>query len=117
MYKEAVSILLILFIAVLFLNPGHLTMPESIVSMMIVGIITAFLFFAAYILNEKSADEREAIHILRAGRISYLSGVATLIAGIIVQGINHEIDHWLIIVLCVMLLSKLISRIYSRLKM
>ncbi len=117
MYKEAVSIFIILIIAILFLNPGHLTMPETMVSMMIIGIIIAFLFFAAYLLNETSADEREALHILKAGRISYLSGVAMLITAIIIQGIDHEIDHWLIIVLCVMLLSKLISRIYSRLKM
>lgn len=117
MFKEALTILIILIIAILFLNPGHLTMPDTMISMMIVGIIIAFLFFAAYLLNEKPADEREALHILKAGRISYLAGVAMLITAIIVQGLAHEIDHWLIIILCVMLLSKLISRIYSRLKM
>ena len=117
MIIEIISALVILGIAILFLNPGHLSMPDSMISMLIVGIIVAFLTFAAFILKEKSSDEREVIHILTAGRISYLVGVGALIAGIIIQGLNHEIDPWLVIVLCAMVFSKLLSRIYSRLKM
>lgn len=117
MIIETLSAVVILAIAVLFLNPGHLSMPDTMQSMLIVGIILAFLTFAAFILKEKSSDERESLHILAAGRISYLVGVGTLILGIIVQGLNHNIDPWLIIVLCAMVLSKLLSRIYSRFKM
>lgn len=117
MIVETVSAITILGIAILFLNPGHLTMPDNMVSMLIVALIIAFLTFAAYLLRERSSDERDAIHILTAGRISYLVGVAALILGIIFQGVQHEIDPWLVIALCAMIFSKLLSRIYSHFKM
>jgi hypothetical protein len=117
MIIEIISALAILGIAIIFLNPGHLAMPESIQSMLIVGLIISFLTFAAYLFREKSSDERESIHILTAGRISYLVGVGTLILGIVMQALKHEIDTWLVIALCAMVFSKLLSRIYSHFKM
>lgn len=117
MIIETISAIVILGIAILFLNPGHLTMPESMQSMLIVGLIISFLTFAAYLFHEKSSDERESIHILTAGRISYLVGVGTLIVGIIFQALKHEIDSWLVIALCAMVFSKLLSRIYSHFRM
>jgi hypothetical protein len=117
MIIESISAIAILGIAIIFLNPGHLTMPDSMVSMLIVGLIVSFLTFAAYLLREKSSDERETIHILSAGRISYLVGVGTLILGVVVQALKHEIDAWLVITLCAMIFSKLLSRIYSHFRM
>lgn len=117
MIIETISAFIILGITIFFLNPGHLLMPESLVAMLTIGLIVAFLTFAAFLLKEKASDEREAVHILTAGRISYLVGVGVLILGIVMQTARHEIDPWLIIVLCTMILSKLLSRIYARLKM
>lgn len=117
MIIETVSALVILGIAIIFLNPTHLTMPDTMVSMLIIGFIIAFLTFAAYLFRERSSDERESMHVLTAGRISYLVGVGTLIIGIILQALKHEIDPWLVIVLCSMILAKLTSRIYSQIKM
>lgn len=117
MIIETLSAFVILGITILFFNPGHLLMPESVVSMLTIGLIVAFLTFAAFLLKEKASDEREAVHILAAGRISYLVGVGVLILAIIMQTAKHEIDPWLIIVLCAMIFSKLLSRIYTRLKM
>ncbi len=117
MIIEAISALTILGIAILFLNSGNLTMPNSLLSMLILGLIISFLMFAAYLFREKSSDEREAIHILTAGRISYLVGVGTLILGVILQALKHDIDPWLIIALCAMVFSKLLSRIYSHFRM
>lgn len=117
MIIEIISALAILAIAILFLNPGHLSMPNSVQSMLIVGIIIAFLTFAAYLFHEKSSDERETVHVLTAGRISYLVGVGALIVGIIIQAISHDIDPWLVIALCAMVFSKIASRIYSQFKM
>ncbi len=117
MIIETISALVIIGIAIIFLNPGHLTMPDTMVSMLIIGIIIAFLTFAAFLFRERSSDERESVHILTAGRISYLVGVGTLITGIILQALKHEIDPWLVIVLCSMIVAKLTSRIYSQIKM
>ncbi|MEK7581288.1 MAG: hypothetical protein AAB512_03320 [Patescibacteria group bacterium] len=117
MIIETISAIAILGIAILFLNPGHLTMPDSMVSMLIVGLIVSFLTFAAFLFREKSSDERDTIHILTAGRISYLVGVGTLILGVILQALKHDIDPWLVIALCAMVFSKLLSRIYSHFTM
>lgn len=117
MIIETVSSFIILGIAFSFLNSENLSMPMGMQSTLILGIIIAFLIFAAYILREKSKDERESIHILAAGRISYLVGVGMLIFGIIIQGLGHNIDPFLVIVLCAMIISKLLSRIYFRFKM
>ncbi|MFS8159271.1 MAG: energy-coupling factor ABC transporter permease [Candidatus Roizmanbacteria bacterium] len=117
MIHETISAIAILGIAVLFLSPGHLTMPESIQSMLIIGLIISYLTFAAYLFREKSSDERESMHVLTAGRISYLVGVGTLILGLILQALRHEIDSWLVIALCAMVFSKLLSRIYSHFRM
>jgi len=117
MIIETISAIAILGIAILFLSPGHLTMPDSTQSMLIVALIVSFLAFSAYLFREKSSDEREAMHILTAGRISYLAGVGILILGIIIQALKHDIDPWLVVALCVMVFFKLLSRIYSYFRM
>ncbi|MBI2031876.1 MAG: hypothetical protein HYT08_04660 [Candidatus Levybacteria bacterium] len=117
MVIETISSVFILSIAIFFLNNKSLSMPMTVQSTLIVGIIVAFLIFSAYIFREKSKDERESIHILTAGRISYLVGVGALILGIVFQALVHNIDPWLIIALCAMITSKLLSRIYSYFKM
>lgn len=117
MIIETISAIAILGIATLFLNPGHLTMPDTMVSMLIIALIVSFLTFAAFLFREKSSDERETVHILTAGRISYLVGVGALILGIILQTLKHDIDPWLVIALCAMVFSKLLSRIYSHFRM
>lgn len=117
MILETISAVIILGIAILFLNPGNLTMPDSMVSMMIVSLIVAFLTFAGLMLKEKASDEREALHRLKAGRISYLAGVGILITGIVMQALAHAIDPWMVIALCVMVFTKLLSRIYSHFMM
>jgi hypothetical protein len=117
MLSESLSALGILGITILFLNPTHLTMPESVQSMLTLGLIVTFLIFAALIFREQASDERESMHRLISGRISYLAGVGTLITGLIIQASMHEIDKWLVIALCVMVLSKLLTRIYSQWRM
>lgn len=117
MFIELLSSIIILVITIIFLNPTHLTMPESVVSMLTLGLILSFLIFSALILREHTTDERESMHRLVSGRISYLSGVGILIVGIVVQATMHEIDKWLVISLCVMVLSKILSRIYSQYRM
>lgn len=117
MIIETISAITILGIAILFLNPGHLSMPDNMISMLMIAFIISFLTFAAYLLKENPSDERESIHILTAGRISYLVGVGSLILGTIFQTLQHEIDPWLVIALCAMIFSKLLSRIYSHFKM
>lgn len=114
---ETISTIFIVCIALLFLNPTHLTMPDSFNTMLMLGVIIAFLFFAGIVWKEKAEDERDQVHIIHAGRLSYIIGVGLVVIGILLQAVKHEVDAWLVITLCGMVLSKFLSRLYFRLKM
>ena len=96
---------------------SHLTMPTTTEAMLIVTLALTFIFFAAIVYKEKGSDERESIHISRAGRISYLVGVLILTLAIIFQTLMHDIDPWLVAALLGMVISKLLSRLYSHYRM
>ncbi|MDP3964978.1 MAG: hypothetical protein Q8Q20_05005 [bacterium] len=107
----ATAILIVLLVA--FLNPTQLLMPTTTETMLVVGIILFFLIFASLVWNERARDERDALHRMRAGRVSFLIGASGLVLGIVVQGFDHAIDPWLIGVLIAMVVSKIIARLYS----
>lgn len=110
-----VSSILIL-ILVLFLNSTQFAMPQTLAMLLLVALIVGFLLFAGLIWKEKAVDEREDLHRLVSGRISFLVGEALLVCGIVIQGLQHEIDPWLIYVLSAMVLAKIISRIFHEIK-
>ncbi len=94
-----------------------LTMPETTNAMIVVVMIVSFLAFVAFVFKEKSLDERESIHILKASRISYLVGVGVLVFALIIQTLMHSIDIWIVYAIIAMVVSKLVTRIYSHYKM
>ena len=107
----AVGIIGILF---LLANSNRLLMPSNIETMLQVLFIILFLGFAALIWRERAKDEREELHRLRAGRISFLVGSASLVIGIVYQASSlMDIDPWLLFTLVAMIVSKLVSRMYS----
>lgn len=113
---EAIIGVAILLILGIFLNPTNLLMPDSVNTMLILGLIVVFLAFASMVYKENAKDEREENHIQKSGRLAFLAGILTLVVGIVIQALRHEIDPWLIYGLSVMVLTKLITRVYSRLK-
>jgi len=100
----------------LFLYPNPLLMPQTLEMMFIIVFIILFFIYSAVIWNERGNDEREDLHILNAGRISFLVGSAILTIGILIQSLNHNIDPWLIYALIGMIFTKIVTRIYSELK-
>lgn len=115
--KEIVLSFILIGILGLFLTPLQLLMPMSSHTTITVLFIIAFLIFVALVWNEKSLDERDNIHKLFAGRVSYLVGTTLLATGVIVESITlHEIDPWLIFSLGAMILVKILTRLYSQIK-
>ena len=110
-----ISILLILLLGLL-LNPSMFFMPESFDMMLLVGIVVVFLTFSLVLWKERALDERENLHRLNAGRLSFFAGSLVLIIGVILQALRHEIDPWLIYGLIAMIVGKIASRIYSQIK-
>lgn len=114
MIIEIISALIVVILAFLFATSSTFSMPMSVFSTLIVLFSLAFIAFVGLVLRERPADEREALHAYRAGRLSFLVGSVTLFVGIVYQAFMHEIDIWLIFTLCVMVLTKIILLVISR---
>lgn len=115
-FFEAILIVIISAILILFLNPTHLLMPNTAKMMLMLGLIVMFLIFVGIFWKEKADDERDALHMHKSGRLSFFVGITILIAGIIVQASMYEVDPWLLLTFSGMVLTKLLSRIYHRFK-
>ncbi len=107
-----VSVILIIFL-VLFLSPTDLLMPMNATGMTGIIVIVLFFIFAGLIWREKGNDERESLHVLGAGRISFIVGLLIAIIGIVKQSLSHDIDAWLIFTAIGMILAKVGYRFYS----
>ena len=114
MISELATAVVLIGILCLFLNPMGLLMPESTVMLLLIGLILTYFIFLGFIWKEYHGDEREYVHRLHAGRISFFTGSMILIIGIILQSLKHDIDPWLIAGLGTMILTKIIVRLYSQ---
>jgi hypothetical protein len=114
--SEIVTSVILVIILSLFLRPTSLLMPKTAEMMLPIFLIVGFLVFATLFWKERSADERENLHRLNAGRLSFLVGSTILTLGILVQSTRHDVDPWLIYTLVFMILAKVASRIYSQMR-
>lgn len=110
-----ISVILLSFLIVL-LNPTNLFMTDATIMMILVFALIFFSLFAIVIFKEKSHDERESLHLMIAGRFAYLAGALTLIIGITIGELTHNLNPWLIYSLSAMIFAKIIGLIYAKLK-
>lgn len=108
----AVSIILIV-VLFLFLSPIDLLMPMSHITMLGVLVVLLFMVFSGLIWREKAHDERENVHVMGAGRFSFIVGLLIAIGGILTESLRHKIDPWLVFTAVGMILAKVIFRLYS----
>lgn len=87
-------------------------MPDMITMVVLVVLASLMLLWIAFVLRENGGDERDKEHRMYAGRAAYLSGVAVLTAGLLVQGFMHAVDPWIAGALGAMLFAKLAARLY-----
>lgn len=120
MTKKIVSELIIgLILAILiisFLDPFMIWMPSQFVMMFLFGLVVVYGSYAIFLWREKAHDEREEWHRLLASRYSWLAGSLVLIIAVIVEGLEHDVDPWLLYSLLVMVLVKIVVRIYGVIK-
>ena len=112
-YKEISVSAALVILLVAILNPLHLWMPDMLHMFMLAAALVVFAMFAAFILREHAADEREGVHRMHAGRIAFLVGAGTLIAGIVYQSYIDRLDNWLVVVLVAMVISKIVAHLWS----
>jgi uncharacterized membrane protein len=114
--SEALLGLAIVIALVLLINPFNFLMTSALTLTLIMILAVTVIAFAIFIWREKPHDEREALHGLMAGRISYLIGGSVLVLAIIVESVQHRLDHWLAITLGAMVVTKLIVSAWIRRK-
>ena len=109
-----ISVILIVLLGLLLMPLDF--MPPPFFMPTLVAVVIAFVLFTVFVWREKASDEREAFHGMLAGRIGFLAGAATLVFAIIVQGLRHAIDPWLLVTLGVMVFGKAVAFIYGKLR-
>jgi len=114
--NEIIAALVLILLVGALLNPFGWFMPSPVVMMLILGLVVVFILFTAFVWKERARDERELLHRTIAGRVAFLSGVSVLVLGIIIEGLNHNVDVWLVLTLTVMIFAKIITSIYNNLK-
>lgn len=112
--QEIVVSVILIALLVLCLNPFNFWMPDTVVMMIVIGLVVVFTIFSGFIWKEHAHDEREMLHRMLAGRIAYLAGVGTLLLGVILETLKHRLDPWLVITLGVMIFAKIFGIIYSQ---
>ncbi|MFA6466990.1 MAG: hypothetical protein WCV71_03965 [Patescibacteria group bacterium] len=115
-FKEIIISLVLVVLIISFLDPFMLWMPSQILMMVLFGLVVVYIIYTVFLWREQAKDEREELHRLLASRYSWLAGSIVLIAAVIVQGLKHDIDPWILYSLLVMVLVKTISRIYGSFK-
>lgn len=112
--QETIISVVFIVLLFLFLNPFGFWMPGMLLYMMIAGLVVSFALFASFIWKEQARDEREQLHKMIAGRVGYLSGIAVLVLGVVVESITSHVDPWLIAVLGAMIVGKIAGHIYGQ---
>ncbi len=114
--EPLLAFLLILLAALCFQPLQTIWMPMMASSFVLVAFVAVFVSFAVFIWKEEARDERANQHRLTAGRNGFLVGAGLLVAGIILQTVQHELDTWLVVTLIGMVISKLATRWYTQAK-
>jgi len=105
----AVSVL-----ALLFLDPFMVLMPESVTWLVLGGLMLSTIVYGLLIFTEKAQDEREVSIRGFADRVSYLVGMILLVAVIAMDLFTlGKVYPEIVIILVVMVVSKSIAHWYA----
>jgi drug/metabolite transporter (DMT)-like permease len=112
--SEWLLALAIIVALILVLNPYDviMTTPYTLTILMMLGV--AVIAFGAFVWRERYRDEREELHAMKAGRLSYFVGGGVLVVAIIHETLNHMLDIWLLVALAAMVVTKLVVSAWSQ---
>ncbi len=99
-----------------FVDPFMHWMPSMMTYSVLAFVFVGLGIFGGMVWKEKTHDEREELHAMRASRASYLAGLITLVIGAVYQALTVMIDPWLFAAIAVMVIVKIASRIYASMR-
>lgn len=114
--SELIISTLLIILLIYLLDPFGIHMSATMQLLAVIFIILLLVLFLGFVWKEKVRDERESLHRHISSRFAYLAGVIVLALGVIIQALNHQLDFWLVLALCTMILFKMFGLIFSQLK-
>ena len=115
-FGETIISLVLIGLLLFYLPSLEPMMPPPMHTVMIPLVVILFIFLTAFFWRETPGDERQELHKFIVSRFAYFAGLLTLTVGIIYQSLHSKVDNWLIITICIMLLTKLIGSLYTKIK-
>lgn len=111
MLKNLLVVILVVLL-ILLINPFMFWMP-SMMQMTALALTAGLIFvWAGFVLTERADDEREQANRTASGRFAYIASALVLTLALLVQGISHAIDPWIVYALLAMIVAKQASREY-----
>jgi cobalamin synthase len=110
-YKQLLDIILLLgliVIALLAIAPKTFVMPTSLQMVILAIVLGLIATFLVLLWREQPDDEREMQNQATASRSAYIVGSLVLIAALIAQSLNHNLDAAIPIALLAMIATKII---------
>lgn len=114
--SEIIVSLVFVALLALKLDPLHLLMPNRVQMTILALLVAAGGLYAGVLFRQKARDEREALHLHRASRFAYVTGVALLVLAIAVQSFSGGVDPWLFYILGGMVVVKLAILVWSHIQ-
>ena len=115
-FLEIISTVIIGTLLLFISNPFKMSMKEEVymISLSLFGI---FILASAILLFKfKVKDERDYLNKMISSRISFIITYLLLSLAIIVQGLSHSLDYWIIYIFSVMIFVQLVALIYLQRK-
>ena len=103
-------------LAIMVLNPYDMYMSDSMAMGLELCFVATVAFFVGIFWRERGGDERQQTHRMLADRAGFLAGLAVIALGVLIQGLNHDVDEWLVVTLVAMVLAKLGALMYGHLR-
>src|SRR3989338_4412829 len=94
--SELLVALSVVGLSILLLDSYNWWMSNQLLMLTNVLLVAVCVTFAAFVWREQARDEREQLHRAAASRVAYLAGVAVLVIGVVVEGLDHQVAQWLI---------------------
>jgi hypothetical protein len=115
-FRDILFVILLITSFFFLINPFGIIMTNDL-EMLVLGVMSLIVVaILVFMWKEDPVDEREEIHLLVAGRVSFFSTASILLVVLIVQTLQHNVDEWIPIILFVLLSSKILSVVYLKYK-
>ncbi|MCB9810754.1 MAG: hypothetical protein H6779_02905 [Candidatus Nomurabacteria bacterium] len=114
MKQQTLLPILVSVLALLFLDPFHILMPDGMEMVLLGVLMLSTISYGLFIYNERPQDEREVSIRAFVDHTTYLVGMVLLVVAIAYRLIvDGHVYPEIILILVIMIISKTIAHSYA----